>query len=459
MWILYLLLTIAFVLLGYEYFRQKKILAGIEKSLMINCKKVKTKDKDRTFVLTAIEKMLQNCNKLEEKAQKAEKCNLYCEVMDAVYNEASDAEVSKRNDMQMYEHSGKNYMVLMLGNLRQPMKERKDLTVIISKILNRRQKNGEIFLVNDIYICVIYFDEADKENNTKDAYNFANHVIRLCKRLYDFDIFAAIGSVKRDASELREAVKEVKKIFDYHIVLGTESVLDSGIVETYNGGIKNGYYYPCRVDAAISNSIKNGDVTGAMEKIEKITERNFSVESLSPKDAELLFLNILLCIDRSLRELKINLLDFGTVKNRHIGSNPEQFMCFINNVLLQAETVIKHDRQQSEALFYIEVEDFVKTNFSDCTLNISSIAEHFKISPTYLSKVFKEQTGKRLFDYISEYRIEEAKKLLKKDKATVLEVMKKVGYFDAKTFTRSFKNIVGITPGKYKSFDEKESIE
>ena len=98
MWILYLLLTIAFVLLGYEYFRQKKILAGIEKSLMINCKKVKTKDKDRTFVLTAIEKMLQNCNKLEEKAQKAEKCNLYCEVMDAVYNEASDAEVSKRND-------------------------------------------------------------------------------------------------------------------------------------------------------------------------------------------------------------------------------------------------------------------------------------------------------------------------------------------------------------------------
>jgi YesN/AraC family two-component response regulator len=72
------------------------------------------------------------------------------------------------------------------------------------------------------------------------------------------------------------------------------------------------------------------------------------------------------------------------------------------------------------------------------------------MNPAYMSRQFKMQTGYGLLDYINKVRIEAAKKLLKNDSDNLENIAKNVGYSNARTFTRAFVKIEGITPGKYK---------
>ncbi|MNP84600.1 HTH-type transcriptional activator RhaR [compost metagenome] len=67
-----------------------------------------------------------------------------------------------------------------------------------------------------------------------------------------------------------------------------------------------------------------------------------------------------------------------------------------------------------------------------------------------MSKLFKEQTGETLPDYINKVRLEQAKVLLRDDKLSISDAAVRVGYLNSNALIRSFKKYEGVTPGKYK---------
>jgi YesN/AraC family two-component response regulator len=83
-------------------------------------------------------------------------------------------------------------------------------------------------------------------------------------------------------------------------------------------------------------------------------------------------------------------------------------------------------------------------------LNVNAIGEHFELKGSYLSKLFKNQTGEGLLDCIHKCRIRQAKEMIEHKQESITEISRLVGYNDAATFIRVFKKYEGITPGKYK---------
>ena len=80
----------------------------------------------------------------------------------------------------------------------------------------------------------------------------------------------------------------------------------------------------------------------------------------------------------------------------------------------------------------------------------SMVAEHINISPSYFSKLFKEENKDSFIDFLTQYRLRKAMEYLDTGKHTVAEVARLVGFNDEKYFHRVFKKSVGITPGKYR---------
>lgn len=91
----------------------------------------------------------------------------------------------------------------------------------------------------------------------------------------------------------------------------------------------------------------------------------------------------------------------------------------------------------------------VKENYSDQNLSVNYIASEIGNHPNYVSKMFKEQTGEGIGEYINKYRVEKAKELLVKGELSPEEIAERVGYSNLRTFYRAFKKIEGVTPGKY----------
>lgn len=92
----------------------------------------------------------------------------------------------------------------------------------------------------------------------------------------------------------------------------------------------------------------------------------------------------------------------------------------------------------------------IEQRFSEL-LGIAELAQAVYLSPNYLSRVFKRETGRTVTDYLIEVRIDRAKTLLRSELSLkTYEVGELVGYPDPVYFTKLFKKIVGVTPKSYR---------
>ena len=89
-------------------------------------------------------------------------------------------------------------------------------------------------------------------------------------------------------------------------------------------------------------------------------------------------------------------------------------------------------------------------------IGVNTIAEKLSITPNYLSRLFREQTGMRLTDYLTQMRMEKAKALLKLQGNSVKYVAEQVGYYNAKHFANVFMKVVGLTPSEYRKTCSKD---
>ena len=97
------------------------------------------------------------------------------------------------------------------------------------------------------------------------------------------------------------------------------------------------------------------------------------------------------------------------------------------------------------------IEEYIQTHFGDQDLSANSIAEAFKISPSYLSRIFKSDMSIGIVDYIHRVRTEEAKRLLADTDLTTDAVAEAVGFSSRVVLNRVFKKQVGTTPGAYRA--------
>ena len=96
-----------------------------------------------------------------------------------------------------------------------------------------------------------------------------------------------------------------------------------------------------------------------------------------------------------------------------------------------------------------KAEEYILQNYSNSQLTSDSVAINIGLSRDYFLKLFKQQTGQSMSDYLNKIRIEKACEIIKSEKCSLNDVAHRVGYTNTKTFTRAFIKHVGITPGKY----------
>lgn len=137
-----------------------------------------------------------------------------------------------------------------------------------------------------------------------------------------------------------------------------------------------------------------------------------------------------------------NLLRCGSQKNLHklIGENLDELRTFI----------IK--QKESHGNYYIVrvAKNYTKEHFQDAELSLQEVADAVGISRTYFSTTFKELTGEKYWDYLTGYRMEQAKILLQDTNMSQAEISEQVGYSSEFHFSRKFKEIVGISPNRYR---------
>jgi two-component system response regulator YesN len=93
--------------------------------------------------------------------------------------------------------------------------------------------------------------------------------------------------------------------------------------------------------------------------------------------------------------------------------------------------------------------NYIRANYRE-NLSLENVAQQVFISPFYLSHLFKEELGITFVEYLTRIRMEEAKRLLKEPRLSIVAIASEVGYEDASYFSKVFKKNLSISPNQYR---------
>jgi two-component system response regulator YesN len=123
-----------------------------------------------------------------------------------------------------------------------------------------------------------------------------------------------------------------------------------------------------------------------------------------------------------------------------------------------ANRFIRIDRKKKEALQHHlvhQVAQHIREHIRD-NVTVKQLAELYHINASYLSVLFKKETGRTISDFVQDVRISKAKELLRDPAVKVYEVAERVGFQSPAYFAYLFKKTTGYTPQEFRDYRYEE---
>lgn len=96
------------------------------------------------------------------------------------------------------------------------------------------------------------------------------------------------------------------------------------------------------------------------------------------------------------------------------------------------------------------IKDYIDSHYNQRDLSLQDVAEAVNISPSYLSRLLKDEDGHSFIEYLTIIRIKMALRLMNDPNMKIAEIADRVGYSTQHYFSTAFKKIFGVSPNQYR---------
>ena len=214
------------------------------------------------------------------------------------------------------------------------------------------------------------------------------------------------------------------------------------------------WQYPLESERELLGKVKIGDRTGAKEILNSILG---TIMFHNPGELGFLkvrLLELLSILSRSAVEggVDVNImLEKNLVYiNKVIQIDNQSNLCAWISTALNEFIDLVYSSQDAKKITQIRPAiNFIDANF-DKPITLTEIARSSYLSVSRLAHIFKDQMGITIIDYLTSVRIERAKQLLLATEQNCTEICFQVGYNNQSYFTRTFKELVGMTPRQFR---------
>jgi len=111
---------------------------------------------------------------------------------------------------------------------------------------------------------------------------------------------------------------------------------------------------------------------------------------------------------------------------------------------------IREKRTGKVANLVERVRTVIEQSYADSHFTVAEIGKAVYLTPTYVSLLFKQETGQTINEYLTQVRIDKAKELLRDPQHKLYDICYAIGYTDPSYFTKLFKKTTGFTPSVYR---------
>ncbi len=308
--------------------------------------------------------------------------------------------------------------------------------------------NNEAFFCSG-FVTVLLEINGDEAGIRKD---FHSAMISLKGRIEaetEYTISAGIGEAADLPAQWKDSFSEARTALDARFYYGENSVF---LYKDIRPLMDSAWRFPTAQRTQILRGIQSGDekllnagLDGFIGELRKISIHKQAIISIA---FSLLF---------SLYDFaKENKLELNTV----FGSSLERFMVLrecetfddmCREIALLVNDTAKLYNSRPSYNFHIKhAIEYIRENYAQ-DITLGDVAKSIYVSPSYLSMLFKQETGTTLNNYINKLRVETACELLKDPKVKIYEAALSAGFRDEKYFFPVFKKFMKMTPQEYRA--------
>lgn len=143
--------------------------------------------------------------------------------------------------------------------------------------------------------------------------------------------------------------------------------------------------------------------------------------------------------------------NMGMLYSGLLDLEPEALRNWLIRVSLSFREALIHVRSRSARSFLSRAKEYVQNNYGDEELSLDSVCQALGVSNSYFSTIFKKKTGNSFIGYLTDYRMDQASRLLIETDEKSYVIAKQVGYTDPNYFSYVFKKRFGMSPTRYRT--------
>lgn len=297
--------------------------------------------------------------------------------------------------------------------------------------------------------------QLNHENEISELTDECDRFCRYVRRMIGAVVTVGIGMVCREILSLVHSYASARKAVSYRAIYGASRAINlQEIVPVQKNTAKSD-------GGAEQAKLFKRILLGTEEEVTEAAEQYLEQLALANNSLQLHHIAVMELATAMYRfsvNNKISPEDiFGDMKklySRLLEMEPTGLKNWVVNISLAFHRKLILERSSSVTTFVLRAEEYVRSHYRDENLSLDTVCQALGVSNSYFSSTFKKETGKSFIGYLTDYRLEQAAKLLVGTGEKSYVIAKTVGYEDPNYFSYVFKRKFGVAPSKYRTEHE-----
>jgi two-component system response regulator YesN len=311
------------------------------------------------------------------------------------------------------------------------------------------------FFHKDNYIN-IFFDNSRKivilfNDSGIDSNDCCEMLKTLIINRYKCFVNIGIGTVLSGVEKIKISYKEACEALNYKVVVGKNQVVSYGDINFSGSHSEN---HSDKFEK-LSFFIKAGLTESALDILEQLFSSCCYEGSVTINKPRLNAFDILTGCQHIIMDMDIDTSDiwgYNTQPYSDISriDNLPELKNYMISMISKIIDKIKSLNDSKASKLVKQIQEYINVNLDNCGLSLPSVAKEFFISPSHLSRLFKQEANQTLIEYITKTRIKKAEKLLKETELKGYQIGEMVGIDDPHYFSILFKKYTGLSINDYR---------
>ncbi len=169
---------------------------------------------------------------------------------------------------------------------------------------------------------------------------------------------------------------------------------------------------------------------------------------------KLIYINMIYLVFSAVFDNKKNIVELPQIRQNIMEKfeqlkAEEEFHVLSENAIQELIGILEKSDGGNKRKIVKKVEEYIKENCGKA-ISLNDVAQAMYLNASYLSKIFRDETGETFTKYLMKYRVEKAVELMGDPTRKIYEIARAVGYEDIQYFTKMFKSIKGVSPFQYR---------